>query len=87
MVVPAFLTVFRRSMASHAAAGATRYAVQLLSPEQGPVLGVANSHDKASAVSSYKVLQEPEGEPFDGLQVRRAYHNSSVRCLRGMLWW
>ncbi|CAM9616486.1 unnamed protein product [Pylaiella littoralis] len=62
------LTICRRSMASHAAVS-TRYAVQLLPPQQGPVLGVGNSGDKASAVSSYEVLQEPAGAPFDGLQV------------------
>lgn len=71
MVVSAFSTICRRSMASHAAAAGTRrYAVRLLSPQQGPVLGVGHRDDKASAVSSYEVLQEPAGAPFDGLQVR-----------------
>lgn len=74
-------------MASRPAAAGTRYAVQLLSPQQGSVLGVDNSDDKASAVSSYKVLQEPVEAPFDGLQVRRACHDSSLRVLHGMVWY
>lgn len=79
------LTICRRSMASHATVS-TRYAVQLLPPQQGPVLGVGNSGDKASAVSSYEVLQEPAGAPFDGLQVRRTYHiSTAVRFLHGTM--
>lgn len=86
MVVSVFLTVCRRSMASRPAAAGTRYAVQLLPPQQGSVLGVGNSDDKASAVSSYKVLQEPVGSPFDGLQVRRACHITTAVLGSCMVW-
>lgn len=68
MVVAGLSILFRRSMASHAAAG-TRYAVELLAPAEGPVLGVAARNAKASARPAYRVLQEPPGAPFDGLQV------------------
>lgn len=56
-------------MALHAAAG-TRYAVELLAPVEGPVLGVERPEAKASARPTYQVLQEPAGTTFDGLQVR-----------------
>lgn len=55
-------------MVSHAAAGA-RYAVELLPPAEGPVLGVAARNARTSARPAYQVLQEPEGGSFDGLQV------------------
>eukprot|EP00752_Nemacystus_decipiens_P012028 g10663.t1 len=55
-------------MASYKTAG-TRYAVDLLAPPEGPVLGVAARTAKASARPAYRVLREPAGAPFDGLQV------------------
>lgn len=67
MVVASLPNLCRRSMASLAAG--TRYAVQLLAPPEGPVLGVAACDDKASVRCGYEVLQEPAGGSFDGLQV------------------
>ena len=69
MVLTGLSACFRRSMASHRTAG-TRYAVELLPPAEGPVLGVAARTAKASARPAYRVLLEPAGAPFDGLQVR-----------------
>lgn len=75
---------FRRSMASYAAAG-TRYAVELLPPPEGPVLRVAERNAQASARPAYRVLQEPAGAPFDGLQVRAQEQYRKMRgcCLQG----
>lgn len=69
MVATVLSNFFRRSMASYAASG-MRYAVELLAPAEGPVLGVAAPNAKASARPAYRVLQEPAEAPFDGLQVR-----------------
>lgn len=68
-------------MASYAA-GTARYAVRLLAPSEGPVLGVATRDAKASTVASYEVLQEPAGAPFDGLQVRVA-RGPRAGCVAG----
>lgn len=57
----------RRTMASFsAAASGTRCLVRLRSP--GPFLSVKSRDAKASAKSSYQVIQEADAS-FDGLQV------------------
>lgn len=64
------LLVCRRTMASHAAAAGTRYAVRLKPPMQGSVLAVRSPDAKASATSSYEVVPKPQ-EDFNGMQVGR----------------
>lgn len=81
MIAASLSHQFRRNMASYAT-GTTRYAVRLLAPAEGPVLGVATRNAKASAVSAYEVLQEPAGAPFDGLQVHVA-RAPRVGCVAG----